>query len=202
MHMTNIVIRAGIAYSFYVVPYSLPALKKLDKKLIALQKKICGLPNWTPNITTQLPHGSFGMQAFSLQNAYLRCIGTQLKEALNDTGKLGIIYRGLTHFILATYGGALNIPRLTSHDCIRSPITRTLYLLKTVGGIHLQSTLNNFPLLPTSLETNWLEAATSYPHLSQQFSLKLLNKLLLHRITDLQQITLPNGTHLMDHIDF
>jgi hypothetical protein len=137
-----------------------------------------------PNITTQLPHGSFGMQAFSLQNAYLRCIGEQLKEALNDTGKLGIIYRGLTHFILATYGGALNIPRLTSHDCIRSPITSTLYLLKTVGGIHLQSTLNNFPLLPTSLETNWLEAATSYPHLSQQFSLKLLNKLLLHRITD------------------
>jgi hypothetical protein len=132
----------------------------------------------------------------------LRCIGEQLKEALNDTGKLGIIYRGLTHFILAIYGGALNIPRLTSHDCIRSPITRTLYLLKTAGGIHLQSTLHNFPLLPTSLETNWLEASTSYPHLSQQFSLKLLKKLLLHHITDLQQIILPNGTHLMDHNDF
>jgi hypothetical protein len=202
MHMTDTVIRAGIAYSFSVVPYSLPALKKLDKKLIALQKKICGLPNCMPNITTQLPHESFSMQAFSLQNAYLRCIGEQLKDALNDTGKLGIIYRGLTHFILATYGGALNIPRLTSHDCIRSPITRTLYLFKTAGGIHLQSTLHTFLLLPTSLETNWLAAATSYPHLSQQFSLKLLNKLLLHHIIDLHQIILPNGTHLMDHNDF
>jgi hypothetical protein len=154
MHMTDTVIRAGITYSFYVIPYSLPALKKLDKKLILLQKKICGLPNCTPNITMQLPHGSFGMQAFSLQNAYLRCIGEQLKEALNDTSKLSIIYRGLTHFILAIYGGAVNIRHLTSHDCIRSLITRTLYLLKTAGGIHLQSTLHNFLLLPTSLETD------------------------------------------------
>jgi hypothetical protein len=61
MHMTDTVIHASIAYNFYVVPYSLPALNKLDKKLIALQKKICSLPNCTPNITTQLPHGSFGM---------------------------------------------------------------------------------------------------------------------------------------------
>jgi hypothetical protein len=36
MHMIDTVIRAGIAYSFYIVPYSLPAIKKLDKKLIAL----------------------------------------------------------------------------------------------------------------------------------------------------------------------
>jgi hypothetical protein len=52
MHITDTVIRAGIAYSFYVVPYFLPAIKELDKKIIALQKKICGLPNYTPNVTT------------------------------------------------------------------------------------------------------------------------------------------------------
>jgi hypothetical protein len=200
--MTDTVIRAGIAYSFYVVPYSLPAIKKLDKKIIALQKKICGLPNCTPNVTTQLLHELFGMQAFSLQNAYIRCIGEQLKDALNDTGKLGIIYKGLTHFILAKFGGALHLPRLTSHDCIRSPLTRTLYLLKTTSDIHLQSTLHDFPLLPTSLETLWLSAAASHPHLSQQFSLKLLHKLLLHHITDLQHLILPNGTHLMNYNDF
>ena len=61
MHMIDTVIRGSIEYSFYVVPYSLPALKKLDKKLIAIQKKICGLPNCTLNITPQLSHGSFGM---------------------------------------------------------------------------------------------------------------------------------------------
>ena len=30
--MVDTVIRAGIAYSFYAVPYSLPTIKKLDKK--------------------------------------------------------------------------------------------------------------------------------------------------------------------------
>ena len=104
--MVDIVIRARIAYSFYAVPYSLPAIIKLDKKIIAIQKKICGLPKCTPNIVTQLPHDMFGIEAFSLKNAYLRCIGEQLRNALNDKGRLGIIYRGLTHFILVKYGGA------------------------------------------------------------------------------------------------
>ena len=63
--MVDTVIRAGIAYSFYAVPYSLPTIKKLDIKIIAIQKKICGLPNCTPNIVTQLPHDMFGMEAFS-----------------------------------------------------------------------------------------------------------------------------------------
>jgi hypothetical protein len=142
------------------------------------------------------------MQAFSLKNAYIRCIGEQLKDALNDTGKLGLIYRGLTNFILAKFGGALNLPRLTSHDCIRSPITRTLYLLKTTSDIHLRSTLHDFPLPPTPLETAWLSTAISYPHLFQQYSPKLLYKLLLHHITILQHLILPSGTHLMDHKDF
>jgi hypothetical protein len=63
--MVDTVIRTGIAYSFYAVPYSMPALAKLDKKIIALQKKICGLPHSTPNITSQLPQKSFGLDAFS-----------------------------------------------------------------------------------------------------------------------------------------
>ena len=60
-------IRAGIAYNFYVVPYSIPAIKKLDKKFIALHKTICRLPKNTPNIATQLSHDLFGIEAFSLQ---------------------------------------------------------------------------------------------------------------------------------------
>jgi hypothetical protein len=82
INMLDIVIRAGIAYSFYVIPYSMPTIKKL----FALQKKICGLSNCTLNVTTQLPHELFGMEAFSLRTAYLRCIGEQLKQALNDKG--------------------------------------------------------------------------------------------------------------------
>lgn len=121
INMLDTVIRAGIAYSFYAVPYSLPAIQKLDKKIIATQKTICGLPKCTANIITQLPHDSFGLQAFSLTNAYLTCIGTQLQAALNDPGKLGTIYRGLTQYTLAKYGGAQNIPCLKPTDCYRSP---------------------------------------------------------------------------------
>jgi hypothetical protein len=58
--MVDIVIRVGIAYSFYAVPYSLPATKKLDKKIIALHKSICGMPKCMSNVVTQLPYDMFG----------------------------------------------------------------------------------------------------------------------------------------------
>ena len=69
INMVDIVIRAGIACSFYAVPYSpysIPAIKKLDKKIIALHKTMCGLPKNTSNIATQLPHDLFGIEALSL----------------------------------------------------------------------------------------------------------------------------------------
>ena len=69
--------------------------KNLIKKITALYKTICGIPKCTYNIATQLPHNLFGIEAFSLQNAYLRCIGEQLQNALNDKGRLGKIYVGL-----------------------------------------------------------------------------------------------------------
>ena len=77
--MVDTIIRIRIAYSFYVVPYSLPAIKKLNKKIIDVQKKICGLPNCTPNVVTQLLHDMFGIESFSFKNTYLRCIGEQLR---------------------------------------------------------------------------------------------------------------------------
>ena len=138
--MVDTIVRARIAYSFYALPYFLSAITKLDKKIIAIQKKICGLPKCTPNIVTRLPHDMFGIEAFSLKNAYLRCIGEQLRNALNDKGRLGIIYRGLMHFILAKHGGAKNIPRIKHQDCIRSPTTRTLFLIKKQGVLTFEAT--------------------------------------------------------------
>ena len=128
--MVDTIIRAGIADSFYVVPYSIPAIKKLDKKIIGIQKTICALLKCTANIITQLPHDLFGLEAFSLKNTYLRCISEQLRNTLNDPGRLGIIYKGLIQHILAKYRGAKNIHRIKYHDCIRSPTTRTLFFMK------------------------------------------------------------------------
>ena len=56
---TTIVIRVGITYNFYAIPYSLPAIKKLDRIIIALHKTICGLPKCMSNAVTQLPHDMF-----------------------------------------------------------------------------------------------------------------------------------------------
>jgi hypothetical protein len=54
---------------------------------------------------TQLPHEMFSLDAFSLRNAYLRCIGEQLRDALNDKRRLGTIYQGLTNYIFAKTRG-------------------------------------------------------------------------------------------------
>jgi hypothetical protein len=91
IHMTDSVIRTGIAYGSYIVAYSMPTINKLDKILIRLQKSICGMPKSTPDILTQLPQNMFGLEAFSLRNAYLRCISENLRNALNDIGRLGVI---------------------------------------------------------------------------------------------------------------
>jgi hypothetical protein len=85
----------------------MPSFTKLDKKIIALYKKICELPNCIPNVTAQLPQNLFSMEAFSLKNAYLRCIGKQLRNALNDKGHLGYIYIGLINYVLAKHNGTL-----------------------------------------------------------------------------------------------
>ena len=146
INMVSTVIQAGIAYSFYAIPYSLPVIKKLDKNIIGIQKIICGLPKCTANIITQLPHDLFGLEAFLLKNAYLRCISEKFRNALNDPERLGTIYKGITQHILAKHGGTLNIPRIKYQDCIRSPTTRTLFHLKKEGGIHLKSiNLNSTP---------------------------------------------------------
>ena len=41
IQMVDIVIRRRIVYSFYTVPYLLPAIKKLDRKITTLHKTIC-----------------------------------------------------------------------------------------------------------------------------------------------------------------
>jgi hypothetical protein len=189
IHTTDSVIRAGIAYGFYSIAFS-------------LHKSIYGLPKSGPNVMTQLLHSMFGLEAFSLRNAYLRCRGEQLLDALNNTGRLDIIYQGLTNYIFAKNGGAQNIPRITKQACVRSPISRTLYLSKHVAGTHIRKHQDNFLLSPTPLETEWLTQAHAHLNLNINLCHHFLRKLLHSYITNLSQITLPNGTHLMTSQDF
>ena len=103
--------------------------------------------------------------------------------------------------ILAKYGGSEEITRIKYHHCVRSPITRTLFLLKHKAGVHLKSTINNF-LLTHPLETVWMQEAQMLHGLNPTTSLKLLLKLLVHNINTLDQITMPNGTTLMNPDEF
>ena len=78
----------------------------------------------------------------------------------------------------------------------------TLYLFKHVAGTHIRNHQENFLLSPTNLETNWLKQACFHPNLNINLCHHFLKKLLLYYITNLSQITLPNGTHLMTPKDF
>jgi hypothetical protein len=200
IHMTDSVIRTGIAYGSYIVAYSMPTINKLDKILIRLQKSICGMPKSTPDILTQLPQNMFGLEAFSLRNAYLRCISENLRNALNDIGRLGVIFQGLTNYIFAKNGGAQNIPRIIQQACVRSPITHTIFLLKHIAGIHIRNNKDGFILSPTQLETIWLTQTRQKSNININLCHHFLNKLLVYHINSLSQITLPNGTHLMTHV--
>jgi hypothetical protein len=202
LKMVDIVIRPGIAYSFYAVPYSMPNITKLDKKIIGLQKSICGLPKSTPNITTKLPHDQYGLDAQSLKTEYLTCISKQLRNALNDPGRLGTIYKGLTNHIFAKFGGAQHLLLLNREACLHSPTTRTLYLLKHNGLAHIQTENTTFPQMETPLTTIWLQKAINYPTITPNINRKYLHQLLLLNIILLEQITLPNRTTIMNEKEF
>jgi hypothetical protein len=202
LKMVDTVIRPGIAYSFYAVPYSMPNIAKFDRKIIALQKAICGLPKSTLNITTKLPHNQFGLNAQSHKTEYLTCIGKQLCNALSDPGRLGIIYKGLTNHILAKYGGSQHLPLLNKKACLHSPTARILYLIKHNGLAHIQSDNVTFPHINTPLTTIWLQKTVNYPTITTNLNRKYLHQLLLLNITTLEQISLPNRTTLMNEKEF
>ena len=67
-----------------------------------------------------------------------------------------------------------------------------------MGQIQLKSALDNFLHEPAPLETIWLQETQTFPNLNNQTLMKLLQKLFANNITTITQITLPNGTHLMN----
>ena len=70
-NMVDTVIQARIAYSFYAVPYFMPSLKNLNKKIIAPLKNIW-ITKLYPKCHHTTPNELFGLQAFSLKNANLQ----------------------------------------------------------------------------------------------------------------------------------
>ena len=136
----------------------------------------------------------FGLEAFSLKERLSKMYKRTTLKCLNDKCRLGLIYKGLIQHILSKYGGVKDIPKIKYQDCIRSPTTRTLFSMKTVGRVHLKSIKIGFYLNKTELEKEWI-STTEIVHLNPKLSLKLLHKLLLLNIHSIKQISLPNGTN-------
>lgn len=62
IHILNTLMNPRIAYTYYVVPFSNPNIRKLDKLLSKLTKEICNLPKSTANILTRRSHKDFGIK--------------------------------------------------------------------------------------------------------------------------------------------
>jgi hypothetical protein len=175
---------------YYAVPFSKPDIKKLDKIISKITKEACRIPRSTANILTHLSHENFGINATSLLPDYIHCIGQQLLQALNDQGQLGTIYQGLTKYITAKYGGSLDLPKLKQQACSKSPIARTLFLLKKEYEIHIATTNKAFSIKQTQLELTW-KSTPAYANLTETSKIqsqKFLDKLYTYGITTLLQI--------------
>ena len=85
----------------------------------------------------------------------------------------------------------------TKQSCVQSPITRTLYLLKKVAEAHTRSINEDLPLQRIQLEELWFAQCTNHPNITNKILLHFLNNLFLHHITDLSQLTRPNGNQLI-----
>ena len=200
----NTVIKPRIAYAYYAVPFSKPDIKKLDKIISKITKEACKIPKSTANILTHLSHENFGINATSLLPDYIHCIGQQLLHALNDQGQLGTIYQGLTKYITARYGGSLHLPKLKQQACSRSPIARTLYLLKKEYEIHITTKNKAFPIKQTQLELAWRTTPT-YASLTENDKIqskKFLDKLYTYGITTLPQIQNKTSKAILTHEEF
>ena len=77
-----------------------------------------------------------------------------------------------------------------------------MFLLKHEVGAHLKSTIENFLLNSSPLETAWMREAQYLHGLNPKTSLKLLQNQLLHNIIKLEQIIMPNGITLMNSNNF
>ena len=92
--------------------------------------------------------------------------------------------------------------RITNSVCTYSPTTRTIYLLKTMANTHIWSTIESFRLQPTPLENTILSQLSTQPQITRSKAFTSLHKLLFIHITSLNQLILPNGTHLMNAQNF
>ena len=84
-----------------------------------------------------------------------------------DQGQLGTIYQGLTKYITARYEGSLHLPKLKQQACSRSPIARTLYLLKKEYEIHITTANKAFLIKQIQLESIW-KTAPAYASLTER----------------------------------
>lgn len=81
--LLNIVIKPSIAYACYILPFSKPEIRKVDRIISKFTKKTCKIPTNVANIHTHLNIENFGINTTFILPNYLTCIGKQLLDHPN-----------------------------------------------------------------------------------------------------------------------
>lgn len=157
------VIKLGIAYTYYVVSFStIPKetayKKKLDKILSILTKEICYLPKNMATIFTHFSHEDFGINTASLPPDYKNYTCKQLIHAQIDHDHLGQIYQEITK-----HDGSFHLPHLKYQAC---SMAQTLYLLEWEYEINVNTNKLDFPLNQTLVDITWKNS--HYKSLTQE----------------------------------
>ena len=135
---------------------------------------------------------------YSQDSTYLKCIGEQFRDALNDQGHMGTIYKGLTKIWMAKYGGSTTFIKITTVACLHSPTTRTIILL-IENDVQINS---NVHTICTEIKQQWKNIKHKLRIQQQASTQKLLFKLYTFNIYTFNDITMPNGITLMNPKDF
>jgi hypothetical protein len=120
----------------------------------------------------------------------------QLRDALNNQGRLGIIYKGLTKHIVAKHGGSTTLTPIRI-ACLYSSTTKTIALL-IKNRVQIASFDTPFHTTCTMIENKWNKKKHKLTPLQQANKQKILHKLYTFNIYIFEDLTMTNGTTLMN----
>ena len=197
LHIINNVIKPKIAHSMCVMPFAETDIERFDAALCRIAKACLSLHKSFPTKPLLFPT-RFGGAGLGLMVDYIQVAAASLVRALNDSGDLGILTRGLLLQQLRA-AGMLRVLRRGRSTALHShplPLLQ-LSLLRSAGiYLHTNASLDNtgpgevFHLVGNDM---WRELLARFGVDEAAFPPKVLRPLWSLGVASLSQITLPRG---------
>jgi ribonuclease HI len=106
LHIIKTCLRPKITYAFSIAPYTMQEIGRLDRTLAGITRRCCRLPRSMPTASMVLSTEKAGMGLISLAVDYAQAAAQNLTQALNDTGRLGLVTKSLLLLQRERMGGA------------------------------------------------------------------------------------------------